>query len=167
MLIEMEIASLGIDPAQNMPVVILKDVATGEMVLPIWIGVLEATAIALKLESVEVARPLSHDLMMKILESFGARIDRVVINDLHDNTYFARLVVVAPDREFELDARPSDAMAIALRAGAKIFAHSKVLEKSGDDDERPVPANIDPADREKWLEILENMDPEDFGKYKI
>ncbi|MCL4235295.1 MAG: bifunctional nuclease family protein, partial [Deltaproteobacteria bacterium] len=80
----------------------------------------------------------------------------------------ARRVVVAPDREFEIDARPSDAMAIALRAHAKIFAHSKVLEKSPDDDERPAPpAAIDPADREKWLEILENMDPEDFGKYKI
>jgi bifunctional DNase/RNase len=164
----MEIAGLGIDSTQNMPVVLLKDVADGENVLPIWIGVLEATAIAMKLEEVEVGRPMTHDLLKNVLDEMGAVIDRVVISDLSNNTYFARIHVTAGEKSYEFDSRPSDAMALALRAGVKIFVDSSVIEKTRGEGDRPsMSASIDPKDKEKWLEILENMDPDDFGKYKI
>ncbi|MBZ0274335.1 bifunctional nuclease family protein [bacterium] len=165
MLIEMEITALAIDPATNMPIVILKN-DDGSELLPIWIGLLEASAIATKLENIEPPRPMTHDLMRNVLDALSAQVKRITITDLEDNTYFARVHVMRGDEELVFDARPSDSMALALRFGAKIFVEDTVLEKTRESVERKMPTNLS-GDKEKWIEILENMDPEDFGKYKM
>ena len=164
MLIEMEISALAIDPTMNMPFVILKN-GDGTQMLPIWIGILEASAIAMQLEKVELARPMTHDLMKNILDGLDAKVEKILINDLADNTYFARIFIKAGERALEFDARPSDSMALALRTGAKIYVEQNVIDKSRKIDSTAKQIPI--ADKDKWLEILENMDPEDFGKYKM
>jgi uncharacterized protein len=164
MLIEMEITALAIDQTMNMPFVILKS-DDGTQMLPIWIGILEASAIAMQLEKIEMTRPMSHDLMKSIIEGFEGKVEKIIINDLTDNTYFARIFIRSGERVIELDARPSDSMAVALRTGAKIFVNQKVIDKSKKMDMKSH--NIPVGDKDKWLEILENMDPEDFGKYKM
>ncbi|MCZ7585654.1 MAG: bifunctional nuclease family protein [Deltaproteobacteria bacterium] len=164
MLIEMKISALAFDPTMNMPLVILKS-DDGKQILPIWIGMLEAGAIAAQLEKIDVARPMTHDLLKTMVESLGGTVDRVVISDLTDNTYFARVFIKRADEEIEFDARPSDSMALALRTNAKIFADEGVVERSRKVDLPQAQPGVD--EQEKWREILENMDPEDFGKYKM
>jgi uncharacterized protein len=164
MLVEMKISSLAIDQSMNMPFVILKS-EDGAQMLPIWIGILEASAIASQIENIELSRPMTHDLMKNVLDGLHAVIDRIVINDLSDNTYFARIFVRSGEKELEFDARPSDSMALALRSGAKILVDQVVLDKSRRLEANPMPATAE--DVKKWEEILENMDPEDFGKYKM
>jgi uncharacterized protein len=164
MLIEMEISALAIDPTMNMPFVILKN-SDGTQMLPIWIGILEASAIATKLEKVELTRPMTHDLIKNMLEGLEATIEKIIISDLAENTYYARIFLKSGERELEFDARPSDSMALALRTGAKIFVDQSVIEKSRKMDAKPRGDAV--TDKDKWAEILENMDPEDFGKYKM
>ena len=156
--VEVEVAGLTIDPFTNMPIVVLRDPA-GNQQLPIWIGLVEASAIATQLEKIEVARPMTHDLLKTLMEMTGTRLARVEVATLKDDTFFAELHLVIDGKEHVLDARPSDAIALALRAHAPIFVSQSVLETAQLVDSPRSPA--------KWAEILAKLSPEDFGKFKM
>lgn len=163
--LEMKVTGLTIDPFTSMPIIILKDMEE-KCALPIWIGLIEASAIATELEHIVLARPMTHDLLKNILESLGATVARVEVHDLADNTFYARVFLRAGKSEFTMDARPSDAIAIALRVKSPIFVARHVIDKS-----RKIDLAREGGDEEmrkrKWTEILENLSPEDFGKYKM
>jgi bifunctional DNase/RNase len=149
-----------VDPITNMPIVILRD-ADNQRVLPIWVGPVEANAIALQIENVAPPRPMTHDLLMRVLAELGATLVRVIIQDLKDNTFYAYLEL---DREGEpvlIDARPSDALALALRTKARVFVHPQVLDQAKSIDVTP-----DKADQERLQRWLESLDPDDLG-YKM
>ena len=129
-LIEMVVETVGVSKIDYQPVVILKEKG-GELYLPIWIGPLEANAISMVLEGVETPRPLTADLLCSIIDRMGARVDYIVINDLQDNTFYSSIALDANWIQMEIDARPSDAIAIALRVGAPIYAEKAVLDKAG------------------------------------
>ncbi len=163
MLIEMKISALGTDPVTHMPFVVLKE-KDGERSFPIWIGIFEAGAIAVELEKVKLNRPMTHDLLKNVVDELGGGLKRVEIVDLKDNTYYARVVIETADgRQRILDARPSDAIALALRASSPILADERVITRSL---EESKDADAAKSEEEKWREILEKMRPEDFGKYK-
>ncbi|UCG12931.1 MAG: bifunctional nuclease family protein [Deltaproteobacteria bacterium] len=162
---EMKISGLTMDPHTNTPIVVLKD-TNSDTSVPIWIGLLEATAIATELEQVQFARPMTHDLIKNLMGHLGAKVDRVEVCDLRDNTFYAWIYLLVNGKETRIDARPSDALAIALRANARIFVSEKVIEKSGKV-ETVGKAEIRDKDAKKWTDILENLSPEDFGKYKM
>lgn len=162
MLIEMHISSLAIDHFANSPVVILKD-ETEKKTLPIWIGLLEASAIAMVLEGIELSRPMTHDLMKNILQIVDVKVEQIVISDLMDNTYYAKIHIRKGEEVHVIDARPSDSMALALRTKAKIMVDDKVLEKSKS---IKVKDNVNLSDEEKMKEFLEGLDPDSF-KYKM
>lgn len=157
---KMEIKGLLLDPISNTPVVVLKD-PDEKFFLPIWIGVFEANAIALKIENVETARPLTHDLVFHLLEDLQTRIEKIVINDLRDNTFYARIFLSHRGEAVEVDSRPSDALALALRFDAGIFVEDEVLEKS-----RKIEVE-DPRNPDRLRKWLEEIDPEELGKYKM
>lgn len=164
MLIEMKVTGLTIDPFTSMPIIILKD-AEEKNVLPIWIGLIEASAIATELEKIQLSRPMTHDLLRNILRSVGVEVNRVAVTDLADNTFYARIYLREGSKEIELDARPSDAIALALRAKAPIFVEKSVVDKS-----RKIDLSKESDSelkKQKWAEILESLNPEDFGKYKM
>jgi len=157
--VEVKINGLAVDANAKSHVVILKE-KDGERVLPIWIGPAEAQAIARELAGQRFQRPLTHDLLANIVEGLKARVTRVVISELKDNTFFAQLLIDRDGDAVVIDARPSDSIAVALRCGADIFVNEKLLNEPGEQDE--------PTAEEKAQELrkfLENLDPEDFGKY--
>ena len=164
---EMRVAGLTVDAFTNMPIVILRDVESGNSV-PIWIGLLEASAIATELEGIELPRPMTHDLLKNILTKLNVSVARIEVNDLKDNTFYATLHLEMSGKNYTIDSRPSDAIAIALRTDSPIFMSEEVIEKSKkiDLNEKGVPVKSD-EEADKWAEILENMSPEDFGKYKM
>jgi uncharacterized protein len=165
-LIEMKVTGLTIDPFTNMPIIILKDMDE-KSALPIWIGLIEASAIATELEKIKLARPMTHDLMKNILHTLDVHVTKVEVNDLADNTFYARIYLTNGGQNHVIDSRPSDAIALALRVGAPIFVDRKVIEKSRQIDlNKEAPAG-DKGEKEKWAEFLENLNPEDFGKYKM
>lgn len=166
MLIEMKVSGLTIDPITNTPIVILKDLQE-KKAIPIWIGIFEASAIATEMEKVTFSRPMTHDLLHEILKSINATVIKVEINDLRNNTFFANIYLVKDGEEIAVDCRPSDAIALALRAGAPIFVDDKVVEKSRNMDFSTKMADIDDVKKEKLREFLENLSPDDFGKYKM
>jgi bifunctional DNase/RNase len=157
---KMEIKGLLLDPISNTPVVVLKD-DEEKFFLPIWIGVFEANAIALKIENVATSRPLTHDLFFNTLGDLKAKIEKIVINDLRDNTFYARIFLNREGESIEIDSRPSDALALALRFGAGIYVEEDVLEKSR---KIEVEDARNPDRLKKWLE---EVDPEELGKYKM
>ena len=161
MTVEMKIKGLMIDPVSNMPIIILKNDA-GDSVLPIWVGIFEANAIAMQLESVVSPRPMTHDLLKNVIEGLHAKIARVVINDLKDNTFFANIFLDRNGDDLCIDSRPSDAMALALRAEAPIFVEKAVLEKSASPE-----AGGDSAETERLRRWLETVDPDELGKYEM
>ncbi len=167
-MVEMTVTELIVDTQTNVPVVVLRE-KEGDRRLPIWIGIMEATAIAMELEQVRFPRPMTHDLMKNLLEHLEVVVARIEVCDLRENTYYALIHLRNGDRESVVDARPSDAIALALRTGSPIFVADKVLRKSGQTEgERVHPTMvINPEDRDKLSELLEEMDPEDFGKYKM
>ena len=165
MLVKMSVSGLTIDPYTNSPIMILKE-EEGSRSIPIWIGLLEATAIASELENVKFARPMTHDLMKNLIQTFGAQVEKVEVCDLRDNTFFALIHMISNDRRLKMDARPSDAIALALRAEAPIFVHEQVFEKSSRIEVSGQEAIKDDQGK-KWTEILEGLSPEDFGKYKM
>jgi hypothetical protein len=165
MLLRMKVYGLTIDPMTNSPIIILKDLE-GDKTLPIWIGLLEATAIASELENIKFSRPMTHDLLKSLLDILGVRVVRIEICDLRDNTYYALIYLVMQNKEFSLDARPSDALALALRSQAPIFVDEQVIQKSKAVD-LGAKTEIDSEEGKKWAEILEGLDPDDFGKYKM
>jgi hypothetical protein len=157
----MEIKGLLMDPVSNMPVVILRDTEKGHF-LPIWVGIFEANAIALEMEKVSTPRPMTHDLLKNLLAELDARVDRIVINDLRDNTFFARIHLTRGDSTLSVDSRPSDAIALALRSQAGIFVEEEVLEKSRN--LRAEGSEQDPDRLKKWLE---EASPDELGKYRM
>jgi hypothetical protein len=156
---QMKVDKLGIDLLTHDPVVILKDM-DGAHYLPILIGPFEATAIALALEGAPVPRPLSHDLMRSILETLDARLEQVVIHDIKDATFFAKLVVRADGELSEIDARPSDGIALALRAQAPIFVSDKIVLEEANSDKRPINDN----EMARFKKFLDDLKPSDFNR---
>jgi uncharacterized protein len=165
MLHEVNIASMAIDPTSNTPIIILKSVK-GDQAVPIWIGLLEATSIASALRDIKFDRPMTHDLFKNFIDNLEMVVSKVEVCDLKDNTFYARIYFVSEDKEFDMDARPSDAIAIALRFGAPIYVDDKIFDKSQMVDGDYEVLNKS-EDGKKWAEYLENLNPEDFGKYKV
>lgn len=167
MFIEMKVAGITLDPMTKMPIVILKD-TRGDHALPIWIGIAEASAIATQLEKIDLARPMTHDLLRNVLHQLDVNLEKVEVTDLKDNTYFAILYLKAGDQTLPVDSRPSDAIALALRTESPIFVDEQVLHKSRHIDARKAQEDmVSPEDRDRWSEILENLSPDAFGKYKM
>lgn len=165
MLRQMVVSGLTIDPFTNSPIMILKDVDSDKAV-PIWIGLLEATAIASELENIKFSRPMTHDLLRNIMDCMEIKVMRVEVCDLRDNTYFALIHLQREGKDISIDARPSDAIALALRAQCPIFVAEGVIQKARRVDLSAQEA-IQSDDAKKWTEILEGLDPDDFGKYKM
>jgi bifunctional DNase/RNase len=161
MLIEMTIKGLMVDPITNMPIVILRD-EDGRRVLPIWMGSFEANAIALQIENIETPRPMTHDLLRNIIEDLKANVEKIVVCDLKDNTFYALIHLRLGGEAVAIDARPSDAIALALRVRAPILVDEDVIDNAKTLDFSP--GNANPEQLAKWLESL---DPEDLGKYKM
>ena len=187
--IEMFVGGLVMDPTTQAPIVVLKD-ETGSVTLPIWIGITEATSIASAIKQIAMARPLTHDLFYDLLQQLGMTVQRIVITELRESTYFAELILGQGDKAFVLDARPSDAIAMALRASAPIYVAQQVLDQAkvafasqgeaspqasgqgeGAATEEAVEgesssSDFQAVDKAKWEEILSQLDPDDF-KYKM
>lgn len=161
MQIEMSIKGLMVDPITNTPIVLLQD-GEGGRVLPIWVGIFEANAIALQIENISPPRPMTHDLLRNVLAHLSAELTRVVVNDLKDNTFYAQLHLLVDGAPVVIDARPSDAIALALRTRAPIFAEDDVIANAKSIDMTP-----DKGDSERLQQWLENLDPDDMGKYKM
>src|SRR5688500_8666946 len=161
MLIEMTIKGLMVDPITNMPIIILRD-KDGHRVLPIWVGVAEANAIALQIENVTTPRPMTHDLLRNVIGDLDAAIEKVVVADLRDNTFYALIYLSVKGESVAVDARPSDAIALALRAKAPIYVEDRVIEEAKTTDFAPDKENAERL--QKWLESL---DADDLGKYKM
>jgi len=167
MMIEMKVTGLTIDPFSNMPIIVLKDLEE-KSALPIWIGLIEASAIATELEKIQLSRPMTHDLMKNVLGVLRVEVEKVEISDLRDNTFFAQIFLKSADQKHVIDSRPSDAIALALRTSAPIFVDKKVIEKSRNIDMKKAGKEGEQkAKEEKWAEILENLNPDQFGKYKM
>ncbi len=161
MLIEMSIKGLMVDPITNMPIVILKD-KLGERVLSIWVGVFEANAIALQIENVSTPRPMTHDLLRNIITDLDGSVDRVVVSDLKDNTFFAIIHLTVRGERIAVDARPSDAIALALRTRSPILVEESVIDNA-----KTVDFTAEPGDNARLQKWLESLDPEELGKYKM
>ena len=161
----MVISGLTMDPVTNSPIVILKAV-DGDETLPIWIGLLEATAIASEMEGIKFSRPMTHDLLKNMMDKVDVKVARIEVSDLKDNTYYAVIHLKQGEKEMSLDARPSDALAISLRVKAPIFVAEEVIKQSSRIDLKSEPQDKSEKGK-KWQEILESLNPEDFGKYKM
>jgi uncharacterized protein len=161
MLIEMSIKGLMVDPTTNMPIVILRD-KEGDKVLPIWVGVFEANAIAMQIENVAVPRPMTHDLLRNVIADLHATVQRIVVSDLQENTFYAVIYLTVHGDTVAIDARPSDAIALALRTRAPIFVDDAVIDSAKTIDSTP-----DKGDADRLHQWLESLDPEDLGKYKM
>jgi bifunctional DNase/RNase len=166
MLIEMKVSGLTIDPITNTPIVILKSMQENKAI-PIWIGLFEASAIATELEKIVFSRPMTHDLFSECLKVLNVKINRIVIADIRNNTFYANIYLSKEGQDFTIDARPSDAIALALRAAAPIFVDDSVLEKSRSIDFGMKITDLDKLKEDKVKEFLENLSAEDFGKYKM
>jgi bifunctional DNase/RNase len=161
MLIEMTIKGLMVDPITNMPIVILKDKA-GERVLPIWVGIFEANAIALQMENITTPRPMTHDLLRNIITDLDGRVERVVVSDLKDNTFYAIIHLTVKGEQVVIDARPSDAIALALRTRSPILVEETVIDNA-----KTIDFASERADSDRLQKWLESLDPDDLGKYKM
>ena len=160
-MIEVTVQQLGLDRTTNSPVVILRE-KEGTRVLPIWIGPAEASAIAMELQGIKPARPMTHDLLRTVITGLGASVRRIMISALKDKTYFAQLWLARDDHVFQLDARPSDSIALALRVQAPIFTDDGLLEQGPEEGESHDP-DVAAQQLRAWLE---RMDPQDFGKFQ-
>jgi len=159
--IEVKIRGLMMDPVTNMPIVILKDL-NGNAVLPIWVGVYEANAIALEIEKVTTPRPMTHDLIKNLLLGLNTTVRKVVVTDLRDETYYALIWVEQDGQVISIDSRPSDALAVALRLDCPIFVEEEVLKSS-----KIASTTSEKAAGEELRKWLENLNDEDMGRYKM
>ncbi len=158
---EFKIKGLMMDPITNSPIVILQD-AEKNTLLPIWVGIFEANAIALQIERIDTPRPMTHDLLKNILLQFEAEVEKIVVTELRENTFYALIHLRHGQERVTIDSRPSDAIALALRTDSPIFVTEEVINNS-----RSITLdkeNLDPEDVKKWLE---NLNPDDLGKYKM
>jgi hypothetical protein len=160
--IEVRIRGLMMDPATNMPIVVLKDVAS-ETVMPIWVGIFEANAIAIEIEKMAAPRPMTHDLTRNLIHHLNARLERVVITELKDDTFFAVLCLRQGDEPISIDARPSDAVALALRADCPIFVSEQVMQTARLNTTGPPEGPT----AEQLRDWLEGLNDEDLGRYKM
>ncbi len=159
--VEMRIRGLMMDPVTNTPIVVLKDIE-GESVLPIWVGVYEANAIALEIEKLTTPRPMTHDLLKNVLTGFGASVNKVVVTELKDDTFYAVIWAERDGQVISIDSRPSDALALALRVDCPIFVDDEVLRISNK--ASAAAERISSEDLKKWLE---GLNEEDTGGYKM
>jgi bifunctional DNase/RNase len=159
--VEMKIRGLMMDPVTNMPIVVLKD-AQGTAVLPIWVGIYEANAIALEIEKVQTPRPMTHDLLRNVFLGLDVRVQKVVVNDLKDDTFYALIWVERNGEIFSIDSRPSDALALALRVDCPIFVEDEVLKSS-----KVSSAISEKSTSEELRKWLEGLSDEDLGRYKM
>jgi uncharacterized protein len=159
--VEMKIRGLMMDPVTNMPIVVLKDVG-GDAVLPIWVGVYEANAIALEIEKVTTPRPMTHDLIKNLLIGFDAHVHKVVVNELREDTFFAVIWMEREGKVMSVDSRPSDALALALRLDCPIYVDEEVLKSS-----KSASTSADRVSAEELRKWLEGLNDEDLGRYKM
>jgi hypothetical protein len=160
-LIEMTIKGLMVDPITNMPIIILRD-RDGQRVLPIWVGVFEANAIALQIENIQTPRPMTHDLLRNVIQDLQAAVEKIVVCDLKDNTFYARIHLQTPGGPVAIDARPSDAIALALRTRAPILVDATVIDHA-----KTVDFANEKQDADRLQQWLESLDPDELGKYKM
>jgi uncharacterized protein len=159
--VEMKIRGLMMDPVTNMPIVILKD-SENDTVLPIWVGVYEANAIALEIEKVSTPRPMTHDLIKNVLTGLDTAVHKVVVTELKDDTFYAVIWLEREGRVVSIDSRPSDALALALRVDCPIFVDDEVLKNS------KLTANLSARGTDEELrKLLEGLNDEDLGRYKM
>ena len=161
MQIEMIIKGLMLDPTTKMPIVILRD-NKGDNVLPIWVGSPEANAIALQIENVATPRPMTHDLLRNVIKDLKGKVQKIVVCDLKENTFYAMIHLLVNGEEVAIDSRPSDAIALAVRVKAPIFVEESVMSEAKKSELGPE--NVDQEQLGEWLESL---DPEELGKYKM
>jgi bifunctional DNase/RNase len=161
MLVEMTIKGLTVDPVTNMPIVILRD-EHDHRVLPIWVGVFEANAIALQIENVHTPRPMTHDLLRNVIQDLQASVERIVVCDVKDNTFYALIHLATAGGRVTVDARPSDAIALALRTRAPIMVEPHVLDHA-----KTLDVAHEKMDGERLHQWLDSLDPDDLGKYKM
>ncbi len=159
--VEVRIRGLMMDPVTSMPMIVLKDIA-GDAVLPIWVGIFEANAIALEIEKTTTPRPMTHDLIRNILRGFETHVTRVVISDLRDDTFYAVIWMERGGEVLAMDARPSDALALAMRSDCPIYVARNVLENA-----KTTSAANQGANSEELRRWLENLNDDDLGKYKM
>ena len=159
--VEMRIRGLLMDPVTNTPIVILKD-ANSDAVLPIWVGVFEANAIALEIEKVSTPRPMTHDLIKNVLSGLDAHVHKVVVTELKEDTFYAVIWMEREGRIISVDSRPSDALALALRVDCPIFVDDEVLKT-----QKKITSAADPATNEELRKWLEGLNDEDLGRYKM
>jgi bifunctional DNase/RNase len=161
MQIEMTIKGLMVDPITNTPIILLRDKG-GERVLPIWVGIFEANAIALQIENVSTPRPMTHDLLRNVIHDLKGAVEKIVVSDLQENTFFALIYLMVDGERVAIDARPSDAIALALRTRAPIFVEETVIDNA-----KPIDYPSDSADAERLHKWLDSLDPDELGKYKM
>jgi uncharacterized protein len=161
MQIEMSIKGLMVDPITNTPIVILRD-KDGQKVLPIWVGIFEANAIALQIENIATPRPMTHDLLRNVIHDLKAEVQKIVVCDLQENTFYALIYLEMNGGTVAIDARPSDAIALALRTRAPIFVEDTVIDNA-----KTVDFTTEKADSDRLHKWLESLDPDDLGKYKM
>ena len=159
--LEVKIRGLMMDPVTNMPVVVLKE-AQGTGILPIWVGVYEANAIALEIEKVQTPRPMTHDLLKNVLTGLNVHVQKVVVSDLRDDTFYALIWMESDGQTMSMDSRPSDALALALRLDCPIFVEDQVLKNSN-----KVGILTEKTSSEELRKWLENLNDEDLGRYKM
>ncbi len=157
----MKVKGLVMDPISKMPIVVLED-PISEKILPIWIGIFEANAIALSLEGILTPRPMTHDLIKNFLDELNIKVEKIVVNDVKENTFYAIIYLMHNDIAYQIDSRPSDAIALALRVQAPIYVAEEVLNKA-----HGLKSDENLEDSEKLKQWLENLRPEDLGKYKM
>lgn len=162
--IEFKIKGLMMDPLTNSPIVVLQDI-NSDTLLPIWVGIFEANAIALQIEKIDTPRPMTHDLIKGVLNQLNAKVTKIVVTELKDNTFYALIFLSAAGKVITIDSRPSDAIALALRTDSPIFVTEEVISKSSAASaSAPNAERSSPEDIRRWLE---NLNPEDLGKYKM
>ena len=159
--VEMKIRGLMMDPVTNMPIVVLKDV-NGSAILPIWVGVYEANAIALEIEKVTTPRPMTHDLLKNLLLELETHVQKVVVSELRDDTFYALIWLERNGEMMSIDSRPSDALALALRVDCPIFVEDEVLKSS-----KNAGNSTDKVSNEELRKWLENLNDDDMGRYKM
>jgi bifunctional DNase/RNase len=159
--IEMTIKGLMIDPITNMPIIVLRD-QDGQRILPIWVGVFEANAIALQIENVQTPRPMTHDLLKNVIDDLEARVERIVVSDLKENTFYATIHMRTRGHLLTIDARPSDAIALALRTRSPIYVEDAVIQNA-----RSVEMSKETMDVSRLQKWLEGLTEEELGKYKM
>ncbi len=166
MFVEMKVAGIVLDPYSNVPIVVLRDMED-KVTVPIWIGLVEASAIAMELEKIKIQRPLTHDLLKNVLSQLKVEVIKIEVTELKENTYYALIHLNRDGEVMSIDSRPSDAIALALRTQSPIFVADAVVEQSKQQVETSKDLAFTEENKDKWTEILEQLNPEDFGKYKM